>query len=246
DGLRIPANSAFLDGTLLMTVEALLGPDGPDVLTPVTLWELTTFIDALVCFDRLYCVATPAVDVARFNQRLGAPVLTAVPDPPFGVLRQVAREAADHGVSDMSVLRARAGSDDAWGQEVKAVVDGWQAVLGTDIPDDGPFDLSEIDTRLARMPVAVASAEPVRAKLTAILARQRQAASRTAQAATPRRGAAFLRFRPLHRRPAGQGLPRQRPLPAPADPDRGDAAAAVPGRARGPAAAGGAPAAGGQ
>jgi hypothetical protein len=56
DSLQIPANSAFLDGTLLMTVEALLGPDGPDVLTPVTLWELTTFIDALVCFDRLYCV----------------------------------------------------------------------------------------------------------------------------------------------------------------------------------------------
>jgi hypothetical protein len=42
DHLQIPANSAFLDGTLLMTVDALLGRDGPDVLTPVTLWELTT------------------------------------------------------------------------------------------------------------------------------------------------------------------------------------------------------------
>jgi hypothetical protein len=59
DNLRIPANSAFLDGTLLLTVEALLSQDGPDVLTPVTLWELTTFIDALTCFDRLYCIANP-------------------------------------------------------------------------------------------------------------------------------------------------------------------------------------------
>ena len=78
-------------GTLLMTVEALLGPDGPDVLTPVTLWELTAFIDALVCFDRLYCVASPAVDVARFNRRLAAEVLTAIPDPTHGMLRQVLR-----------------------------------------------------------------------------------------------------------------------------------------------------------
>jgi hypothetical protein len=30
-----------VDGTLLLTVEALLGDDGPNVLTPVTLWELT-------------------------------------------------------------------------------------------------------------------------------------------------------------------------------------------------------------
>ena len=37
-----------------MTVLSLLGNHGQDVLTPVTLWELTAFIDALVCFDRLY------------------------------------------------------------------------------------------------------------------------------------------------------------------------------------------------
>ena len=43
--LQIPANSAFLDSTLLLTVEALLGSNGPEVLTPVTLCELTTFID---------------------------------------------------------------------------------------------------------------------------------------------------------------------------------------------------------
>jgi len=71
DHLQIPANSVFLDGTLLMTVEALLDCDGPAVLKPVTLWELTAFIDALVCYDQLYCVVNPAVDVSRFNQRLG-------------------------------------------------------------------------------------------------------------------------------------------------------------------------------
>jgi hypothetical protein len=67
DSLQIPANSAFLDGTLLLTVEALLGSNGPAVLTPVTLWELTVFIDALVSFDRLYCIANPIIDVSRLT-----------------------------------------------------------------------------------------------------------------------------------------------------------------------------------
>jgi hypothetical protein len=171
-GLQIPANSAFLDGTLLMTVEALLDRDGPEVLTPVTLWELTTFIDALVCFDRLYCVANPAVDVSRFNQRLGADVLTAIPDPDGGTLRRVAGQAAADGVSNMGVLRARAGSDDAWGQEVQAVVDGWRAVLGADFPGDGAFDISEVDIRLVQLAVAVASKGPLKARLAASVARQ--------------------------------------------------------------------------
>jgi hypothetical protein len=177
NGLRIPANSVFLDGTLLMTVEALLDENGPDVLTPVTLWELTAFVDALVCFDRLYCVTNPAIDVARFNRRLGAEVLTAIPDPDHGMLRRVAGQAAADGVSNMSLLRARAGSDDAWGQEVQAVVAGWRAVLGADFPSDGPFDVSDVDTRLVRLAVTVAlgSPGPLKARLAARMARQRQA-----------------------------------------------------------------------
>ncbi len=151
DELKIPPNSAFLDGTLLHTVLALLGWDNPAVLTPITLWELAAFIDALVCFDRLYCIANPAIDVSYFNQKLGAPVLTAIPDPDGGMLRQVAAHAAVDGVSNMELLRMSAGDDDAWGQEVQAVVDGWRAVLGPDLPDSGPFDLSSTDIRLAEM-----------------------------------------------------------------------------------------------
>jgi len=143
-GLQISANSAFVDGTLLLTVEALLDWDDPEVLTPVTLWELTTFIDALVCFDRLYCIANPIIDVARFNQRLGAEVLTAIPDPEGGMLRRIAANAASDGLSSMSHLSSRTGRDDAWGQEVQAVVEGWRAVLGQDFPDDGPFDAANV------------------------------------------------------------------------------------------------------
>jgi hypothetical protein len=147
DNLRIPANSAFLDGTLLQTVKALLGwgvlgQRGPQVLTPVTLWDLTAFIDALVCFDRLYCVANPVIDVSDFNRQLGADVLTAISDPDSGMLRRLAREAAANGLSEMRSLQAHAGSDDAFGQEVQAVVDGWRAVLGPDLPSDGPFELT--------------------------------------------------------------------------------------------------------
>jgi hypothetical protein len=158
DNLRIPGNSAFLDGTLLLTVESLLGPNGPEVLTPVTLWELTAFIDALVCFDRLYCIANPAIDVADFNRRLGAEVLLAVPDPRNGMLRRLAAEAAADGLANMSALRMEAGSNDVFGQEVQAVVDGWRAVLGADFPNDGPFDMEGLDIRLAGM--AAPATEP--------------------------------------------------------------------------------------
>jgi hypothetical protein len=151
ESLQIPANSAFLDGTLLMTVLDLLGGHSPRVLTPVTLWELTTFIDALVCFDRLYSVANPNINVSYFNQRLGEDVLTAIPDPDGGMLRRLAVQAAVNGLSEMQSLRAQAGHDDAYGQEVQAVVDGWRAVLGQDFPSDGPFDINAIDARLVEL-----------------------------------------------------------------------------------------------
>jgi hypothetical protein len=147
DSLQIPANSAVLDGTLLLTVEALLGSAGQHALTPVTLWELTTFIDALMCFDRLYCIANPVIDVAAFNRRLGADILTVIPDPEGGMLRRLAAQVAVHGLSDMEVLRGKVGSDDAFGQEVQAVVDGWRAVLGPDFPSEGPFDIDRLGIR---------------------------------------------------------------------------------------------------
>jgi hypothetical protein len=156
DDLKIPANGAFLDGTLLLTVKALLDSDREGVLTPVTLWELTTFIDALVCFDRLYCIANPSVDVAHFNQRLGTEVLSAIPDPDGGVLRKVAGRAAIDGVSDMRLLHKAAGRDDAWGQEVQAVVDGWRAIFGPKFPGDGLFDINAANIGLtgSRPPAA--------------------------------------------------------------------------------------------
>jgi hypothetical protein len=138
--LRIPANSAFVDGTLLQTVHALIDPYGrPDVLTPVTLWELTTFIDALVCFDRLYCIANPDIDVTRFNRLLGTEVLSPLPDPDAGMLRRLATEASVDGLANMRILARKVGSDDEFGQEVQTVAKGWQAVLGADLPRRQPL-----------------------------------------------------------------------------------------------------------
>jgi hypothetical protein len=97
------------------------------VPTPATLRDLTVFIDALVRFDRLYCIANPIIDVSLFNRRLGADVLMAIPDPDGGVLRRLAAHAAANGLSEMESLRWRAArSDDAWRQEVHAVADGWR------------------------------------------------------------------------------------------------------------------------
>lgn len=149
--LHIAANSAFVDGTLLLTVEALLGDDGPKALTPVTLWELTAFIDALLCFDRLYCIANPVIDVSRFNRRLGEDVLTVIPDPDGGMLRRLAADRARSGLSDIQSLRAQIGPEDVYKNEKQSVVDAWRTVLGEDFPSEGLFNMSGIDTRLAQM-----------------------------------------------------------------------------------------------
>jgi len=188
--LRIPKNSAFLDGTLLLTVEALLGPEGPEILTPVTLWELTTFIDALVCFDRLYCVANPAIDVDRFNRRLGTEVLSIIPDPDDGMLRRLAGEAAAHGLANMSILQERAGRDDVFGQEVQALTEGWKALLGADLPYDAPFDTDGLDIRLAGM-----TASDIMVALAAAIHARPYRDLRPPLSGTPLTGAPFTEMR---------------------------------------------------
>lgn len=137
-----------MDGTLLQTVYTLIHPvhGSLHVLTPVTLWELTTFIDALVCFDRLYCIANPDIDVDGFNRLLGTEVLSPLPDPDAGILRLLATEAAVDGLANMSILAGKVGSDDEFGQEVQTVAKGWQAVLGADLPGDSPFDTGALDS----------------------------------------------------------------------------------------------------
>ena len=133
--LAIPPNSAFVDGTLLQTVRLLLHPYGPGkILTPVTLWELTTFVDALVCFDRLYCIANPEIDIAGINHLLGSEILVPLADPDGGMLRLLATEAALDGLTQMRYLTRKVGSDDAFGQEVATVAKGWQAVSGPTCP----------------------------------------------------------------------------------------------------------------
>lgn len=94
------------------------------MLTPVTLWELTTFIDALVCFDRLYCIANPHIDVAGFNRLLGTEVLSAIPDPGAGMLRKLAAVAAEDGLANMRALAGKVGCDDEFGEEIQAVAKG--------------------------------------------------------------------------------------------------------------------------
>jgi hypothetical protein len=143
DELNISPNSAFVDGTLLHTVNALLDWKEPGCLTPATLWELTAFVDALVCFDQLYCLNNYGLSVSHFNEKLGAQVLKTIPDN--DVLYRVARYAAADGVSSMRLLRESGEQGDVWSQEKQAVLDGWRAVLGPDFPSDGAFYTNTFD-----------------------------------------------------------------------------------------------------
>ncbi len=97
----------------------------------------------------------------------------------------LAGRAAADGVSNMRLLRMPAGRDDAWGQEVQAVVDGWRAVLGPDFPSDGLFDLRGIDIRLAEMAAPAASPKSQYGELAAPQALSLQPGPATNQSSEP-------------------------------------------------------------
>ena len=78
----------------------------PDALTPVTLWDLTAFIDALVCFDRLYCVADPVIP-ARFQPVTRCGRADGHPRPRrWDARRRLAGRPGSVGVRDAKPARA--------------------------------------------------------------------------------------------------------------------------------------------
>jgi hypothetical protein len=70
-----------MDNTTIVTSRALLSAAGPQVMAPLTVWALATFIRAVVCYERIYHHEHPSVDDAQINGLLGAVVLQRVPLP---------------------------------------------------------------------------------------------------------------------------------------------------------------------
>ncbi len=70
DGKR--ANAAFFDTTTLVTADRLINSSDPAAyLSPATLLDLSTFVNGVVLFDRVFHLENPHVLSHRFNEALG-------------------------------------------------------------------------------------------------------------------------------------------------------------------------------
>lgn len=73
--------SAWMDNTTLLTAGVLMSSSGNEAITPLTVWDLSTFARAVVCYDRIYHHVHKAIDDKHVNNILGAEVLVPIPLP---------------------------------------------------------------------------------------------------------------------------------------------------------------------
>jgi len=147
-----------MDNTTLVTAVTLMSDQGDRAMTPLTVWDLATFVRAVVSYERIYHHAHPLVDDRAINRQLGRDVLHAIPLPPEapagsrlpdpweGSHRFMCElwEAAHHRLRRLSASADRQTLD---GQELRAVRDGWRRALKLDLSTEELTDWSDAGTR---------------------------------------------------------------------------------------------------
>jgi hypothetical protein len=136
------AGSAWMDNTTLLTAATLLSSDGPRAMTPLTVWDLVTFVRAVISYERIYHHEHPLVEDAAINDMLGADVVTSVPLPfetpsensplpadwvgPHRLMSEIWEQAYGWIVR----LAEHAGTPTFDGVQLEAVRDAWRTALG--------------------------------------------------------------------------------------------------------------------
>jgi hypothetical protein len=135
--------SAWMDNTTIVTAVNLMSSNGPEVMTPLTVWDLATFVRAIVCYERIYHHNHPAVKDEEINGLLGDDVLVKInlptrytgnnilPDPWDGAHRFMCDVwfSAEHW---MKRLTESAGTDSLDGKQLEGVAAAWRQALGVD------------------------------------------------------------------------------------------------------------------
>ena len=134
----VPGTSALVDTTTAITLTSLLS--GEDRLTPLTLWDLSRVITAIICYDNLFHFAHREVDDETINRQLGDDVFHSLPlpSPGVGYDRQGVRglfnrawtdtqHLMDEFSSQVTMPRRRAA---ILGREVEHLARQWSIVLG--------------------------------------------------------------------------------------------------------------------
>lgn len=152
--------SAWMDNTTIVTACALMSEDGPNVMTPLTVWDLVTFIRAVVCYERIYHQEHPDIDDVHVNQLLGGDVLRSVPLPirategsrilpdPWDGAHKFICDTWEASFGWLKRLHKSVGSETLDGKQIQVVTEAWRSALGSaDLQPKELVDFTEIDRR---------------------------------------------------------------------------------------------------
>lgn len=152
--------SAWMDNTTIVTACALMSIEGPNIMTPLTVWDLATFMRAVVCYERIYHHEHPDINDERVNKLLGAEVLKSVPLPiratdgenilpdPWDGAHRFMCETWESSYGWLKRMHESVGRETLDGKQIQVVTEAWRAALGrADLQPTELVDFKEVDRR---------------------------------------------------------------------------------------------------
>jgi len=151
--------SAWMDNTTIVTACALMSKEGPNIMTPLTVWDLVTFVRAVVCYERIYHHEHPDIDDAWVNKALGGDVLKSVPLPirstggrilpdPWDGAHRFVCETWEASFGWLKRLHESVGKETLDGRQIQTVTEAWRAALGNaNLQPAELVDHKEVDRR---------------------------------------------------------------------------------------------------
>lgn len=142
--------AAWMDATTLFTAQRLL-TDRDEILSPATVMDLSTFVDAVCLYQRVYYLSSPDVDPETLNDWTGDTVFVPLPRPGPADGHELAREglARLFSKSERDYRDALESYDSAIEiAERDALLTGWSAVLGVEVTKEAIYDQHEFSLSL--------------------------------------------------------------------------------------------------
>jgi len=128
-GVTPKENAVWLDNSTIIAAVTLLDESQDTrLLTPLTLWDLATFVRAAVCFDRIHHFAHRDVNDAGINRLLGEDVLVEVHPPREGGAYTALNDVWDIVDDRIGDLNGRISTDTLDGRMIDALVAGWRTI----------------------------------------------------------------------------------------------------------------------
>ena len=133
-------DGVLMDTTTLYLFSQLVGEADDELLTPLSLWDLSEVATNIVMENRIYHIEADWVDDDKLNGILGLDVFHTIPDPPPQL--DLVVDTAERTQEFIGQLRQLAsGGQGILADEASAVAKSWSVMLGRDIPPTEPFDL---------------------------------------------------------------------------------------------------------